>query len=118
MSGTGVDAPEIWLSGVGKDPLLQFQVVDGAVCVLLLKLLEFQLGLVVESEIVVGLIVGDDLIGIEVAIFKFLVVTATLEGVARADEAGHFLVELVDSEWMGEYLRFSLERILSLWNSM
>lgn len=86
--------------------------------VCLLKFLELQLSLVVESKVVVRLIVGDDLIGIEVAIFKFLVVTATLEGVARADELGHFLVELIDPEWKGQYLRFSLERILSLWNSM
>jgi hypothetical protein len=114
----GVDAPEVGLGGVGKNPVLQFQVADGAVGVGLRKVLEFQLGLVVESEVVVSLIVGNDFIGIEVAIFQFLVVAATLEGVAGAYEPGHFLVELVDSEWRREYLRFSLERILSLWNSM
>ncbi len=43
-------------------------------------------------------IVGDDLVGIEITIFQLLMVAPALEGVACADELGHFLIELADSE--------------------
>lgn len=60
------------------------------------------------------LIVGNDLVGIEISIFQLLVVAATLEGIAGAYPLGHLLVELADSKSMIKYLLFSLERIFSL----
>lgn len=60
--------------------------------------LELELDLIVESQIVVLLIVGDDFVGVEISVLKFLMVAAALEGVAGGNEPGHFLVELADSE--------------------
>jgi hypothetical protein len=66
--------------------------------VILMKLLKFLLDLMVKSEIVVLLIVGDDLIGVEVSIFEFLMMAATLQRIPGADEVGHLFVEFADSE--------------------
>jgi hypothetical protein len=57
-----------------------------------LKFLEFLPHLVVKVQIVVLLVVGDDLIGIEISIFQLLVVGPTLQRIARADKFGHFFV--------------------------
>jgi hypothetical protein len=63
-----------------------------------LKFLKFQLDLAVKHQIIVLLIVGNDLIWIEVSIFQFLVMAPTLKGVTRSYKFGHFFVELIDSE--------------------
>lgn len=46
--------------------------------------------------VVAELIVGDDLVGVEVAILELLVMAAALEGVAGSDELAHLAVELGD----------------------
>jgi len=52
--------------------------------------------LIVESKFVMLFKVGDDFIWIEIAVLKFLVVTATLKSVSSLDKLGHFLVKFVD----------------------
>ena len=52
----------------------------------------------VESELVVCFEVSDDLIGIDIFFFKFLVVRATLESISGANIGGHGFVELVGPE--------------------
>ena len=64
------------------------------------------------------LVVADDLIGIEIFFFEFLMVTAALEGIPGSNILCHALIEFVGSKCMDRYLLFYLDLILSLWNSM
>jgi hypothetical protein len=98
--------------------ILQFQVRGSGNGSPVLKVLQFLFKPVIESQVVVLFEVGDDFVGVKISILQFLVMAATLQGVAGANELGHFLVELRNTEWEDVYRRFSLERILSLWNSM
>ena len=56
----------------------------------------FKLG--VESQVVVSLEVGDDLVGVDVFFLKFLMMTAALQRIAGFNISGHGFVELVGSE--------------------
>ena len=58
--------------------------------------------------------VGDDLIGIEVFFFQFLVVASALECISGSNVLGHGLVELVGSKSSRNYLLFSLDLIFCL----
>jgi hypothetical protein len=64
------------------------------------------------------LVVGDNLIWIEITIFQLLVMTSTLESISASNELSHFFVELANPEYHQIYLLFSLDLILSLWNSI
>jgi hypothetical protein len=59
---------------------------------------EFLFELVVKCQLVVFLEEIDDLIGIDVFFFEFLMVGAALESITSPDVGGHGFVELVDSE--------------------
>lgn len=63
-------------------------------------------------------VAGDDLIGIEMFFFQFLMVAATLQGIPGADVLRHGFIEFVDSEYEVKYLLFSLDLILFLLCSM
>lgn len=52
----------------------------------------------VKCQLVVGLEVIDDFIGIDVFFFEFLMVGAALESITSAYVAGHGFVEFVGSE--------------------
>lgn len=77
---------------------LQFQFLGLRAAGSSLVSLKLLLKLMVESQIVVGFVVGDDLIGVNEFLLKFLVMGAALQGISGFDVAGHGFVELVGSK--------------------
>lgn len=64
------------------------------------------------------LVVGDNLIWIEITIFQLLVMTSTLESISGSNELGHFFVELANPSFLfGSHLilvEFDIGNIFSV----
>jgi hypothetical protein len=83
---------------IGEGSLLQFQDRFIFLCRFVVFLFEFLLKLIIESKLVMLFEVRDDLIGIEIFLFEFLMVAAALEGIPGSDVLGHSFIKLVASE--------------------